>query len=157
MIFLVVLGCYRTFKGVSVDLWGCKAKANVLNIYLLLRDEITDEGDTWNLPEAGAFITFSPGFVKEPLWVSCSMWSPRSLSPPIGSNELLVSNLIELADEGPPTLESGEAATGCITMGLLHSASDFKGYEVVIKKLVDQENNEWEDLETRMVWNSAGI
>ena len=85
------------------------------------------------------------------------MWSPRSLSPPIGSNELLVSNLIELSYEGPPTLESGEAAAGCITMGLLHSASDFKGYEVVIKKLVDQENNEWEDLETRMVWNSAGI
>ena len=88
MIFLVMLGCYRTFKGVSVDLWGCKAKANSLNIYLLLRDEITDKGDTWNLPEAGAFITFSPGFVKEPLWVSCSMWSPRPLSPPIGSNEL---------------------------------------------------------------------
>ena len=85
------------------------------------------------------------------------MQSPRSLSPPIGSNELLVSNLIELSHEGPPTLESMEAATGSITMGLLHSASDFKGYEVVIKKLVDQENNEWEDLETRIMWNSAGI
>ena len=140
-----------------MDLWGCKAKVNALNVYLLPRYEITDKGDTWNLLEAGAFIIFSPGFVKEPLWILCSMRSPRSLSPPIGSNELLVSNLIKLSHEGPPTLESMEAATGSITMGLLHSASDFEGYEVVIKKLVDQENNEWEDLETRMVWNSAGI
>ena len=152
-----MLGSYRTFKEVSVDLWGCKAKVNALNVYLLPRYEITDKGDTWNLLEAGAFIIFSPGFVKEPLWILCSMRSPRSLSPPIGSNELLVSNLIELSHEGPPTLESMEAATGSITMGLLHSASDFEGYEVVIKKLVDQENNEWEDLETRMVWNSEGI
>ena len=152
-----MLGSYRTFKEVSVDLRGCKAKVNALNVYLLPRYEITDKGDTWNLLEAGAFIIFSPGFVKEPLWILCSMRSPRSLSPPIGSNELLVSNLIELSHEGPPTLESMEAATGSITMGLLHSASDFEGYEVVIKKLVDQENNEWEDLETRMVWNSAGI
>ncbi|XP_022778298.1 uncharacterized protein LOC111319830, partial [Stylophora pistillata] len=119
------------------------------------RDEITDKGDTWNLPEAGAFVTFPPRFVEEPLWISCSLWSPKSLSPPIGSNELLVSNVIELSHDGPPTLESIDDATESITVGLLHSASDFKGYEVVIKKLVDPENNEWDDLESKMMWNTA--
>ena len=43
-----------------MDLWGCKAKVNALNVYLLPRYEITDKGDTWNLLEAGAFIIFSP-------------------------------------------------------------------------------------------------
>ncbi|PFX16329.1 hypothetical protein AWC38_SpisGene19409 [Stylophora pistillata] len=122
---------------------------------VIKRDRITDKGDTWNLPEAGAFITFCPGIMKEPLWICCSLWSPRSLSPPIDSNELLVSNVIELSRDGPPTLESMEDATGSITVGLLHSASDFKGYEVVIKTLVDPESNEWYDLETRIVWDTA--
>ena len=47
-------------------------------------------------------------------------------------------------------------AVACINVALLHSASNFKGYEVVIKQLVDSEYNEWEDLETKNVWHSSG-
>ena len=155
-----MLGSHEPFKGVSAERWGWEqgtVKTNALNVYLLHRERITDKGDTWNLPEAGAFITFFPGIMKEPLWICCSIWSPRSLSPPIDSNELLVSNVIELSHDGPLTLKSMEDATESITVGLLHSASDFKGYEVVIRKLVDPEKNEWYDLETRIVWDTAGI
>ena len=88
--------------------------------------------------------------------ITCSLWTPAALSPLIGSNELLVSNVIELSHDGPPDLEFMENDSGSIDVALLHSASNFKGYEVVIKQLVDSEYNEWEDLETKNIWHSSG-
>ena len=115
------------------------------------------EGSTWNLEEAGAMITFRRGAVKKTLLVTCYLWSPKTLSPPLGSNEVLVSNVIELSDDGPPDLECSGDAKGNITVALLHSASNLKGYEVVIKQLVDPENNEWKELETKNTWHASGI
>ena len=65
--------------------------------------------------------------------------------------------MIELSDDGPPDLEFSDNAKGNITVALLHSASNLKGYEVVIKQLVDRENNEWKDLETNTIWHASGI
>jgi len=42
-------------------------------------------------------------------------------------------------------------------VALMHSASNLKGFEVVMKQLVDPENNEWIDLETVNVWHTSGI
>ena len=64
--------------------------------------------------------------------------------------------MIELSHDGSPDLEFMENASGSINVALLHSASNFKGYEVVIKHLVDPQYNEWEDLETKNVWHSSG-
>ena len=89
--------------------------------------------------------------------ITCSLWSPGTLSPPLGSNEALVSNVIELSHDGPPDLEFSGNAQGSITVALMHSASDLKGYEVVIKQLVDRENNEWIDLVTNTFWHTSGI
>jgi len=91
------------------------------------------------------------------LLITCSLWSPRVLSPPLGSNEVLVSNVIELSHDGPPDLEFGEDAQESVSVALMHSAYNLKGYEVVIKQLVDPENNEWIDLETDNVWHTSGI
>ena len=113
-------------------------------------------GGSWNLKEAAAFITFSRGVGKQPLLITCYLWSPRTLSPPLGSNEVLVSNVIELSHDGPPDLEFSGDAKGSITVALLHSASYLKGYEVVIKQLVDPKNNEWKDLETKNIWHTSG-
>ena len=122
------------------------------------RDEVSDKGDTWNLEDAAALITFCGRAVTKSFLIACSLWSPRILSPPLGSNELLVSNVIELSHDGPPELEvSGDGDKGNITVALLHSASNLKGYEVVIKQLVDPENNEWKDLETKSIWHASGI
>ncbi|KAL9961847.1 hypothetical protein ACROYT_G030874 [Oculina patagonica] len=118
------------------------------------RGEVSD-GDTWNLKEAAASITFCRGAETEPLLISCSLWSPRTLSPPLGRNEALVSNVIELSHDGPPDVEFSGDAKGNITVALLHSASNLKGYEVVIKQLVDPENNEWKDLETNTIWHTS--
>jgi len=42
-------------------------------------------------------------------------------------------------------------------VALMHSACNLKGYEVVIKQLVDLEDNEWIDLETENFWHTSGI
>ncbi len=101
-------------------------------------------------------ITFHPAAVKQPLLMTCSLWSPRTLSPPLGSNEVLISNVIGLSQDGPPDLEFSGDGEGNITVALLHSASNLNGYEVVIKQLVDPENNEWKDLDTKNIWQTSG-
>ena len=120
---------------------------------LIFRGEVTEKGSVWNLPEAAAYITFHEGAVPKPLLFTCSVWPPKLRSPPIFSDELLVSNVMELSHEGPLDLEFRGDNGGKVTVALLHSASDLKGYEVVIKQLVDPHNNEWKDLET---WHAAG-
>ena len=42
------------------------------------------------------------------------------------------------------------------TVALLHSAPNLEGYEVVIKQLIDQENNEWKELKTENTWHGSG-
>jgi len=42
-------------------------------------------------------------------------------------------------------------------VALMHSASNLKGFEVVMKQLVDPENNEWIDLETVNVWHTSEL
>lgn len=65
--------------------------------------------------------------------------------------------MIELSHDGLPDLEFNGDAQGSITVALMHSASDLKGYEVVIKQLVDLENEEWIDLVTKNIWHGSGI
>ena len=83
----------------------------------------------------------------------CSVLPPKLRSPTISSDELLVSNVIELLHDGPPDLEFSGDNEGNVTVALLHNASDLKGYEVVIKQLVDPYDNVWKDLET---WHASG-
>ncbi|XP_066019482.1 uncharacterized protein [Pocillopora verrucosa] len=120
---------------------------------VIFRGEVTEKGNVWNLPEAAAYVTFHEGAVPKPLLFTCSVWPPKLRSPPISSDELLVSNVIELSHDGPPDLELSGDDEGNVTVALLHSASDLKGYEVVIKQLVDLHDNEWKDLET---WHASG-
>ena len=120
---------------------------------LIFRDEVTEKGSVWNLPEAAASVTFHEGVVPEPLLFTCSLWPPKLRCPPISSDELLVSNVIELTYDGPPDLELSGDDEGNVTVALLHSATDLKGYEVVIKQLVDPYDNVWKDLET---WCASG-
>ena len=126
-------------------------------ILLFFRGEVSHKGDIWNLQEAAASVTFGRGAEMKPLLIACSLWSPRTLSPPLGNNEVLVSNVIELSHDGPPDLEFSGDAQGKVTVALMHSACNLKGYEVVIKQLVDPENNEWIDLETHIFWHTSGI
>ncbi|XP_020602571.1 uncharacterized protein LOC110041603, partial [Orbicella faveolata] len=121
----------------------------------LIRRVVSPEGDTWNLQEAAGSVTFCRGARTKPLFITCSLWNPRALSPPLGRNEVLVSNVIELSLDGPLDLEFTGDDQGSVTVALMHSASNLKGYEVVIKQLVDPENNEWIDLVTHTFWRTS--
>ena len=65
--------------------------------------------------------------------------------------------MIELSHDGSPDLELSGDALGSITVALMHSASDLKGYEVVIRQLVDPVSNDWIDLVTKNMWHASGI
>ena len=64
--------------------------------------------------------------------------------------------MVELSSNSPPDVGSSEDVGGIITVKLSHSALELKGYELVIKQLVDPDNNEWNDLKTKSVWHSSG-
>ena len=112
-----------------------------------------------HLREAGASIKLNSGAVQQPLPFTCRclLWNPRSLSLPISSDEILVSSVIELSHDGPPDLEYRESVEGLsFTVALLHSAPNLEEYEVVIKQLTDEENNEWKELKTENTWHGSG-
>ena len=64
--------------------------------------------------------------------------------------------MFELSSNSPPDLKSSEDVQGIATVALSHSALELNGYELVIKQLVDPDNNEWKDLYTKSVWHSSG-
>ena len=131
----------------------------MINFPVYFSGELGGEEDTWHLREAGASIKLNSGAVQQPLPFTCRclLWNPRSLSLPISSDEILVSSVIELSHDGPPDLEYKESVEGTrFTVALLHSAPNLEGYEVVIKQLIDQENNEWKELKTENTWHGSG-
>ena len=126
---------------------------------MYFRGKLGGEEDTWHLREAGASIKLNSGAVQQPVpfTYTCLLWKPRTLSPPIASDEILVSSVIELSHDGPLDLEYRESVEGLsFTVSLLHSAPYLEGYEVVIKQLTDQENNEWKELKTENTWHGSG-
>ena len=131
----------------------------MINFPVYFRGKLGGEEDTWHLREAGASIKLNSGAVQQPLPFTCRclLWNPRTLSPPLASDEILVSSVIELSHDGPPNLEYRESVEGLsFTVSLLHSAPNLEGYEVVIKQLTDQENNEWKELKTENTWHGSG-
>ena len=126
---------------------------------MYFRGKIGGEEDTWHLREAGASIKLCSGTVQQtvPFTSRCVLWNPRTISLPIASDEILVSSVIELSYDGPPNLDHRESDEELsFTVALLHSAPDLEGYEVVIKQLTDQKNNEWKELKTENIWHGSG-
>jgi len=114
-----------------------------MRLYLSNRDLVTEEGSSWILKESGICIEFSPNAVQIPIIVTSSLWRPGTISPPLEDDETLVSNIIELACDDPVDIEFSK-----VTVTLSHSASELRGYELVLKEMTDSEENLWKDLET---------
>ena len=64
-------------------------------------------------------------------------WKYRS--PPLQEHEAITSNVIELS----PMESQGLTFNTKVKLSLSHSATELRGYELVIKKLVDKEMNDW--------------
>ena len=88
--------------------------------------------------------------------VTCSLRDLQTLSLPLGRNEALVSSVMELGRGSLPGTGKRYEFNVKVKLALSHSASDFKGYELVIKELINEKTNDWRDLETRWAWTPSG-
>ena len=92
--------------------------------------------------------------VSEPTPLVVHKWKYSSCSPPLQEHEAITSNVIELSSISG----QGQKFNTKVKLSLSHSAPDLLGYELVIKRLIDKENNEWEDLDgTRNVRCRQGV
>lgn len=123
--------------------------ATLIQFYLSNRDIVTEKGASWMLKETGICITFSPNAVLTPIMVTSSLWRPGTILPPLEDDETLVSNIIELACDDPAV----DIEFSKVTVTLSHSATDSRGYELVLKERIDSKKKNWKDLET---WCPSG-
>ncbi|XP_068737141.1 uncharacterized protein [Montipora capricornis] len=105
---------------------------------------VTSEGIHLDLKVGAAHLTFPPKAVSEPTPITVHRWKCNALSPPLGEHEAVVSNVIEIStNKDAGAFEFNNE----VKLALSHSAPDLKGYELVIKRLIDAETNEWEEVD----------
>ena len=107
------------------------------------RGTLSSEGAHWALRQGGAHIFFPPNAVSEPTPIVVHRWKCSVRSPPLQEHEAVVSNVLEILTITGHELEFDAEAK----LVLSHSAPGLQGYELVIKKLIDQESNEWEEVD----------
>ncbi|XP_068705804.1 ankyrin-3-like isoform X2 [Montipora foliosa] len=105
---------------------------------------VTSEGIHLDLKLGAVHITFPPDAMSAPTPIMVHRWKCNALSPPLAEHEAVVSNVIEIS-----TNTDGGAFefNNEVKLVLSHSAPDLKGYELVIKSLIDAETNEWEEVD----------
>ena len=120
------------------------------------RSKITKDGGVLIVQNIPSRVMFPPKALSTCTEVTCSLWNLQILSPPLGRNEALVSSVMELACGNLPGTEERYEFNVKVKLALSHSASDIKGYELVIKELINEKTNDWRDLETRWAWTPSG-
>ena len=114
---------------------------------------MTKQGAHWNLKQVKAHVIFPPDAVSEERTVTVRRWNSSVCSPPLNNNEALVSDILELSTDGAQGLDFNKA----VTLVISHCVGDLKGFEIVAKKLVDRDRNEWDDIsETADMRSLAG-
>ena len=86
---------------------------------------------------------FSPNDVSEPTPKMVQRWKNSVCSPSLQEHEAITSNVIELSSMDSQDVKFNTK----VKLSLSHSATNLRGYELVIKKLTDKETNKWEDLD----------
>ena len=115
---------------------------------------MTREATRWTLKQGGVHLIFHPNAVSEPTSIVVYGWKSSVCSPSLQEHEALVSNVIELSSHDGQRLKF----SAMVTLSLSHSAPDIRGYEVVIKRQIKKETNEWEDVsETKNLRCRQGI
>ena len=120
------------------------------------RSKITKDGGVLIVQNVPSRVMFPPKALSTCTEVTCSLWNLQILSPPLGRNEALVSSVMELACGSLLGTEKRYEFNVKVKLALSYSASDIKGYELVIKELINEKTNDWRDLETRWAWTSSG-
>ena len=86
---------------------------------------------------------FPPDAVSEPTPILLQRWKYSARSPPLQEHETITSNVIELC----ATARQGLKFNTNVKLSLSHCATGLRGYELVIKKLIDKETNIWEEVD----------
>ena len=105
--------------------------------------EVTSEGTSWAFKQWAVHLMLPPDAVFERTSIVVHRWKYRVRSPPLQEHEAITSNVIELSSLNGQELKFNTK----VKLSLSHSATDLKGYELVIKKLIDMETNYWEDVD----------
>ena len=100
------------------------------------RGIVTRAGTIWNLKQGAAYLIFPPDAVSEPTSIVVNKWKCSACSPPLQEHEAVVSNVIEISTKACEALKFNVE----VTLFLCHSAADLQGYELILRRLV---NNEW--------------
>ena len=103
---------------------------------------MTSEGTRLALKTGAVHLIFHPNAVSEPTSIVVYRWKSSVCSPPLQEHEAIVSNVIELSSHDGQRLQFN----AMVTLSLSHSAPELRGYEVVIKRQINKETNEWEDV-----------
>ena len=105
---------------------------------------MTSEGIHLDLYRWGVHLTFPPVSVSESTTIMVHRWKYGACLPTLGEHEAVVSNVIEIsANKEVKALEFEDE----VKLALSHSAPDLEGYELVVKKLLDAETNEWDEVD----------
>ena len=106
------------------------------------RGIVTSEGTHWDLKLGAVHLTFPPGAVSEPTSIVVHRWKCSACSPQLQEHEAVVSRVIEISTNNYELLEFNAE----VKLVLSHSAPGLQGYELVLKRLINKESNEWEDV-----------
>ena len=112
----------------------------------------------WKLQhiQAADYISYLQNAVGKAVLLICTRMKPTIHSSPLKKDEALVSNVIELFCDDPAASNFTGDFEEKVSVALSHSATSLKGYEVVMRELVDSDNNEWKDLEKTNIWQASG-
>ena len=117
-------------------------KQPTIKILAHYREIVASKGTRLALKLGAVHLIFHPNAVSEPTSIVVYRWKSSVCSPPLQEHEAIVSNVIELSSHDGQRLQFNTM----VTLSLSHSAPDLRGYEVVIKRQINKETNEWEDV-----------
>ena len=86
---------------------------------------------------------FPPDAVSETMPLMVHRWKNSVCSPPLQEHEAITSNVIELSSMD----SQGVKFNTKVKLSLSHSATNLRGYELVIKKLTDKHTNKWKEVD----------
>ena len=118
------------------------------------RGIVKSKGTNWSNKKLGVHLMFPRDAVSELPPLMVHGWKSSVCSPPLMEHEAITSNVIELSSLDSQSLKFNTK----VKLSLSHSATNLRGYELVIKKLTDKETNNWEEVDgTRDVRGREGI
>ena len=104
---------------------------------------VTSKGTDWANKKLGVHLMFPPDAVSAPTPLMVHRWKYSVCSPPLLEHEAITSNVIELSSMD----SQGVKFNTKVKLSLSHSATNLRGYELVIKKLTDKHTNKWKEVD----------